>query len=476
MTAFKRFLQKFVLPTLGPIVTRTMLSNSRKQKIRDEFEQQRPKDQPRYIRYFHQLNDPYSVLTCQTLHTISQISNCKIVLYLCKTDKYETIPEPERLKVWGLEDTKQLVKYEFTNLNFEFDNQWEIPNEQDTNKCGTMLLDQMDSLQKLEDGGYILDEQSCRTVLDATLKLWRSVNISETTPNETQAYSKFTAQCNQTRTQLGHYSGAVFHYGKEFFWGVDRLGYLIDYLKDLSAVPSEQTKSKLPTKPIYKASINQLLEKDAIELAKKAKFEPDADKKDHCLQIFISYRSPYTYLGLHQLLAVSIHYDIPIYLRFIMPMVMRNTPVPKIKGRYIILDAKREAEQLGLSFGNICDPVGLAVERAMSLNSLAVQNNVALPFCMSFLRGVFADGISGATDKGMREIAQRAGLNWADCVKILQQNNEHSVWRDEAKMNQETMFDMNLWGPPTIKYMQHSAWGQDRIWRLATKLEQESIK
>jgi hypothetical protein len=34
---------------------------------------------------------------------------------------------------------------------------------------------------------------------------------------------------------LGHYSGAMFHYAGEWFWGVDRLFHLEQWLRDLGA-------------------------------------------------------------------------------------------------------------------------------------------------------------------------------------------------------------------------------------------------
>lgn len=51
-------------------------------------------------------------------------------------------------------------------------------------------------------------------------------------------------------------------------------------------------------------------------------------------------------------------YGADLRLRYILPMVMRGLPVPLVKRRYILLDAKREADRAGLPFGRIVDPVG----------------------------------------------------------------------------------------------------------------------
>ena len=40
---------------------------------------------------------------------------------------------------------------------------------------------------------------------------------------------------NQLRAKLGHYLGAMFHYGGEWYWGVDRLEHLERRLESLGA-------------------------------------------------------------------------------------------------------------------------------------------------------------------------------------------------------------------------------------------------
>ena len=50
---------------------------------------------------------------------------------------------------------------------------------------------------------------------------------------------------------------------------------------------------------------------------------------------------------------------------------MRNLPVPRRKGMYIIADSKREANRIDVPFGRIADPVGEPVRRCYSLFNMA---------------------------------------------------------------------------------------------------------
>ena len=65
------------------------------------------------------------------------------------------------------------------------------------------------------------------------------------------------------------------------------------------------------------------------------------------------------------------HYPVDLVVRPVLPMVMRDLPVPAVKGRYIMRDTKREADRVGVPFGHIFDPVGDPVRRCYSLFAMA---------------------------------------------------------------------------------------------------------
>jgi len=85
------------------------------------------------------------------------------------------------------------------------------------------------------------------------------------------------------------------------------------------------------------------------------------------LEFFLSLRSPYTYIAMERSFDLSHRLPVDLVLRPVLPMVMRGLPVPREKQLYIVLDTKREAEDAGVPFGRVCDPVGRPVERCFSL-------------------------------------------------------------------------------------------------------------
>ena len=145
-------------------------------------------------------------------------------------------------------------------------------------------------------------------------------------------------------------------------------------------------------------------------------------------------------------------------------MVMRGLQVPLVKRLYIIRDAKREAEELGLPFGKISDPVGRPTERGLGVLHQVQANHgtlAALCFAESFLRGVFAEGIDAGTDDGLAQIASRAGVTPADVAAGLADDS----WRATATANREALLAAGLWGVPSFRVAGFPAqWGQDRLW------------
>ena len=61
-------------------------------------------------------------------------------------------------------------------------------------------------------------------------------------------------EANQQRlVELGHYNSATLHYAGEWYWGVDRLPYLVDRLEELGARRPDGPGAKL-------ASIRQAMQ------------------------------------------------------------------------------------------------------------------------------------------------------------------------------------------------------------------------
>jgi 2-hydroxychromene-2-carboxylate isomerase len=161
------------------------------------------------------------------------------------------------------------------------------------------------------------------------------------------------------------------------------------------------------------------------------------------------------------------HYGAELRLRYILPMVMRGLPVPRIKSTYIMLDTKREADRVGLPFGRMVDPVGLGVERALAVLHHAMRLGCGETFAELGLRAAFADGIDLTTDAGLYDVARRAGLDETQTAAALADPS----WREVAEENRAALLDAGLWGAPTFRVNGGPAhWGQDRLWALEQDL------
>jgi 2-hydroxychromene-2-carboxylate isomerase len=244
----------------------------------------------------------------------------------------------------------------------------------------------------------------------------------------------------------------VFAYGGETYWGVDRLGYLEERLRDVGA-------SRHPAMPLLAPRIDVSDERF------------DASGRDLVLEAFLSLRSPYSYLAMPRTFALAERTGIALKIRPVLPMVMRGLAVPAAKRMYIARDSKREAEKIGMPFGRICDPVGAPVERAFSLYPYAVSKKRGGEFLLSFCQAAFAEGIDTGTDEGLKKVVERAGLGWLDTVA----HADHEGWRIELEANRETMLSLGLWGVPSFRLRGPSGpdfctWGQDRIWLVEDEI------
>src|SRR5262245_49817099 len=162
----------------------------------------------------------------------------------------------------------------------------------------------------------------------------------------------------------------MLHYGGEWYWGIDRLPYLeralardlgVDVAHVVTARPqAARGPAKLSDKPLV-------------------------------CELWFSFRSPYSYLALEQIEAVLAPYAIPLVLRPVAPMVTRGLAVPTIKRLYIVRDAKREADRLGIPFGELCDPLGPGIDNCLALAHWAEQRGAALAFAHSAMRGIWAE-------------------------------------------------------------------------------------
>jgi 2-hydroxychromene-2-carboxylate isomerase len=261
---------------------------------------------------------------------------------------------------------------------------------------------------------------------------------------------------DRLRGKHGHYLGATFYYAGEWYWGVDRLHYLEQRLGDLGLRRSS---------PDGGAQGQSLVE-PAVVVA------PAGSGEGFVLEYFASLRSPYTAIVTPRVFEFAERSGVDLLVRPVLPMVMRGLAVPRAKRMYILRDTAREARRAGVPFGRVSDPLGRPVERALSLHDWARGQGREREYLLAFYDLVWAHGVDAGSDAGLRQIVQRAGLDWSSACAVV----DNDDWRGEVEQNRVDMMAAGCWGVPSFRLSGPGlseplvTWGQDRLWLIERAL------
>lgn len=387
--------------------------------------------------YFHQPDDPYSQLAAQLLSELQARYDIDLQIYLVDEPADEMAPERAALQAYSRRDAEKIAPYhglEFTDLKAQ-------PSDASL-ACARRNLAASSNL------AVAAAEIGKAFWADDTDKLDRTAMVS---PEQTE---KVFAEGEKKRDALGHYLGATFYFEGEWYWGVDRLPYL---------------ESRLAEEGLRLAGC-----KPVSQFQSRPEFmsRPSSGKR-LTVEFYPSARSPYTAVSMAETLDLPNHYPIALKTRPVLPMVMRNLPVPRRKGMYILADTKREADRIGVPFGKIFDPVGTPVRRIYSLFSWAEESGKGGDLLKAFTDMAWSEGVDVGADDGLRKICERVGLDWQAASEIVD-NNDWEVWAEENRLQ---MMASDLWGVPSYRLLDedgseiYSCWGRDRLWLLAHEIQ-----
>lgn len=401
---------------------------------RAKAERQRlAKNAPHVVEYFHQADDPYSHLAAQVLSELTERFDIDLKVHLVGHPPDWAAPERERLEAYARTDAETLAQK--AGLAFH------DPGKQPGKAARITALRSLASA---------VSENAFSTQAPVIGRQLWSGDQDAIGASSTTSADEITAAGDARRAELGHYLGAMFHYGGEWYWGIDRLHYLESRLTELGArtAPGDTPRFVPPLVPSTRIA------------------PASAPGKE--LHYYLSFRSPYTYIAAQRAKALADAYGADLKLRFVLPMVMRGLPVPRMKSRYITLDTAREARRLSIPFGRIADPVGRPVERGYSLIPWAREQGRGFEFCQAFLAGVWSRGVDAGSDRGMKQVVEAAGLDWQAGRDILGNDD----WRAEAEDNRTEMMALGIWGVPSFRVGKTATWGQDRLWLVEDALKQ----
>ncbi|MFK8004611.1 MAG: 2-hydroxychromene-2-carboxylate isomerase [Polyangiales bacterium] len=372
----------------------------------------------RTVHFYYCVTDPYSHLMVQALRA-TEWGNTELEICVVPEPSADTNPAPALQARWAREDARRLARHFDLSLP-EADG---LVSDERVRRANAVLLksrEALEQLEALERVGRALHAGDPHG-LSAAVERYGVVKGHTVRPTLEQNY--------ETLRKRGHYQSGVCHYEGEWYVGLDRFDYLLERLK------GEGVDVHSPSYRVAETAT------------------PSAD------ELFFSFRSPYSYLALERTRTWS---RVP-KLRPVLPMVARGLEVPKTKIRYLLWDAKREAERLGIELGKVADPVGEGVERAMAVFFAAQKHQRGAEFARAAMRASWAEGRDLARDDVLFALAAEVGFGRDETMAALKDTS----WKAIAEENRKALVDAGLWGVPTFVRGGEALWGQDRIPWLA---------
>lgn len=427
-------------PAVSRIVTGVLASPARRDAVRAATGLRRRLSGAKpAVDYFHQVDDPYSHLMAQLLGPLAQRYDLALRVWLVPPPDDAAAPERARLAAFARRDAARVA----AAYGLAFPQLAEAPSA-DAVALAQRILAAAPRTAAFGERATAVGEA-----------MWRgdAAALSALAPMGDSAVhaAAVVASGEAERQRLGHYLGGMLQFEGEWYWGVDRLNHLEQRLGAMGRDTAPESPRLAPFRDMRLT---------APKPATAATIE-----------MWFSFRSPYSWLAFPRVQRLARRYGARLELRYILPMVMRGLPVPRIKSRYIFLDAKREADRVGLPFGRVVDPVGAGAERALAVLHHAVPLGLGEAFAKLGLRAAWADGIALADDDGLFDVARRAGLT-DDQIRVALADES---WREAAEANRAALFAAGLWGAPSYRVNGGPAhWGQDRLWALEEDLIQAS--
>jgi len=433
MNRLRRLVQPFVISAaLSPAV----------RSVHRRLAELRRAGGPHRVHYFHQPDDPYSHLAAQVLPELLERYDVELHAHVVGPPPDAAAPEKGHLAAYSRRDAGIVAPY----YDLEFPSEAAAPS--------AAAVEQATRLLAATGDNFVRDAARIGEALwSGTTDALDALDLPVATPD---AAREAVAEGSALRERTGHYLGATFHYGGEWYWGVDRLHYLERRLQELGVLREGRARDPIVQPPRFPT----------------APVEGDRRLR---LEFFPSLRSPYTAVAMRRVFDLVERLPVELVLRPVLPMVMRGLPVPNAKRFYILRDAKREAESAGEPFGYAIDPVGRPVERAFSLFPWAREQGLAKELLQSFTQAAFTEAIDTHTDRGLRYVVERAGLSWEQAREHL----DSEGWREELEENRRVMFGSNMWGVPSFRLLDGEeplleTWGQDRLWLVEAEIRRRT--
>ncbi len=209
------------------------------------------------------------------------------------------------------------------------------------------------------------------------------------------------------------------------------------------------------------------------------------------IDIYWSFRSPYSYLAIPELLQLRDDYDVEIALRVVLPIAVRapekvfdpNNLKPML---YIVMDSQRRAEYLGIPYRFPANPDPVVqdlqtltvseeqpyIYRLCKMGVEAQRRGKGLELAAAVSRLIMGGTDNWDQGDHLANAVASAGLDLAELDAAIA-DGDHMA---EIEQNQQNLDAAGHWGVPTMVVRNEPFFGQDRIETLRWRLDQYGLK
>lgn len=209
------------------------------------------------------------------------------------------------------------------------------------------------------------------------------------------------------------------------------------------------------------------------------------------LDIYWSFRSPYSWLAIDRLADIACNYDIAARFCFVRPLAMRE-PAFFERNRpqwlpYLFKDVLRESARLGVPFfPPRPDPITMdlgtgkvaadqpLMETLMRLGLAAEESDgKGLAFARAMARRIWGGTENWPERRHLEDAACEAGLSLAELEDFAARNE--TALLDRMAANEAAQL-IHHWGVPLMVLDEEPFFGQDRLESLVWRLDQKGLK
>jgi 2-hydroxychromene-2-carboxylate isomerase len=210
------------------------------------------------------------------------------------------------------------------------------------------------------------------------------------------------------------------------------------------------------------------------------------------VDVFWSFRSPYSYLATPRLVRLAADYDVDVRVRVVLPLAIRIPgffeQVNPLWPPYLLRDTMRIAEYEGIPYGwPRPDPIvqefpsrKVAAEqpyihRLTRLGIEAARRGRGLVFVAEVSRTIWGGDVVGWHEgPHLADAARRAGCDLAAMDAAVAA--DPGAYDATIEQNQRDLEAAGHWGVPTMVFDGEAFFGQDRIDLLVWRLRQHGLR